>query len=112
MSIGVSKISIGVPSGTPKVYKVTPMRSLSIPSLMTFEILCGTGPLLEKSCLLALDEWNDHHQTIQHLLSTNLFDATLGSVGSIWKATGVSWATAQLTPTPSSGVGTIFFAGG
>ena len=78
------------------------VSSLTISSPMTSEILCATGLLLGKSCLSSRDEWNDHHhQTIQPLFPTILFDTTLGWVRSIWKTTGVSWATAQPTPTPS-----------
>ena len=64
-------------------------------------MLFGMGLLLGKSCLSVRDEWYDHHQAIQPLLPTIFFDTSLGWVGSIWKATGVGWATDQLTLTPA-----------
>ena len=47
-------------------------------------------------------EWMERSPS-NHSASTPtiLFHTNLGWVGSMWKVTGVSWATAQLIPTPS-----------
>ena len=44
-------------------------RSLTIPSIISFEIVCAKGLLLRKSWS-AQDEWYDYHQTIQSLFTT------------------------------------------